>query len=130
MIDKKVELMRFVRFCAVGVLNTAVTFVVFTVLRKFDVNIYLSNVLSYVAGVINSFFWNKKWVYRSKEGRWWKEAALFLLFFGVCYAVQLLVFRALLKIFPEWLTQLCGMGVYSVSNFLLNRLFTFNEKKD
>ena len=127
-INKKEEIGRFIRFCAVGVLNTTVTFIVFTFLRALNVNIYVSNVCSYAAGVINSFIWNKKWVYRSKSGEWVKEAALFLLFFGICYAAQLVVFKAALAHFPEWLSQLIGMAVYSLFNFILNRLVTFNAK--
>ena len=156
-IDKKTELFRFIRFCAVGLLNTLVTFLVFTILRYFEVNIYLSNILSYVAGMVNSFFWNKKWVYKSSSRKWLKEAALFLLFFGICYLAQLQVFRLSLSFFPqwlagtgflsdgtsrlpvslsellrdnlgEWISQICGMAVYSIFNFILNRIFTFNEK--
>lgn len=125
--DRKSEFFRFMRFCVVGVMNTAVTFVVFTVLRHFDVNVYVSNVLGYVAGVINSFLWNKKWVYRSGSRAWFSEALLFLLFFGICYGVQLVAFRAALRILPEWLAQLVGMGVYSVLNYILNRLITFKH---
>ena len=127
--DKKSELRRFVRFCAVGLLNTAVTFVTFTLLRAVGVDIYVSNVLSYAAGVVNSFFWNKTWVYRSREKKFLREALLFLLFFAICYGVQLLVFKAALHLLPESVSQLCGMAVYSVCNFILNRLFTFNDKK-
>ena len=154
MSNNNTELFRFVRFCVVGIMNTLVTFLVFTLLRLLHVNIYASNVLGYVAGVTNSFILSKIWVYRSRSSKWLREAIIFILFFGICYAVQLLVFKAALGFFPqwientgifspleghissdilnmakeEWLPQICGMAVYSVSNFLLNRFFNFNTK--
>lgn len=127
--DGSIEFRRFIRFCIVGALNTTITFVVFTILRHFDVALYLSNVLSYVAGVINSFLWNRTWVYRSEGKTWYVEALLFLLFFGICYSVQLLVFKTALRFLPEWLSQIIGMGTYSVTNFLLNRIFTFKPSR-
>jgi len=128
-VDGNIELRRFIRFCLVGAMNTTITFVVFTVLRYFGVELYVSNILSYVAGVVNSFLWNRSWVYRSKGRRWYVEAALFLAFFGVCYSIQLLVFKTAVHYVPEWLSQIIGMGTYSVTNFLLNRIFTFKPSR-
>jgi len=128
-IDKTTEIKRFVRFCIVGGMNTAITFLVFTLLRYMDVNIYVSNIASYIAGVINSFIWNRNWVYRSEGKKLIVEILLFLLFFGICYSIQLLVFKTALKFLPEWLSQLIGMGTYSTINFILNRVFTFKPKQ-
>lgn len=128
-LEGKEEIRRFIRFCIVGLMNTAVTFLVFTVMRHLGCGLYLSNVLSYVAGVINSFIWNKNWVYRSEGRRWYVEALLFVCFFGICYSIQLVVFKLALLYLPEWLSQILGMGTYSVTNFILNRLFTFRSSK-
>ena len=126
---EKEEVSRFIRFCIVGLINTSITFIVFTLLRYAGAGLYFSNIFSYIAGVVNSFIWNKKWVYRSKGRRWVPEALIFLLFFGLCYGIQLVVFRCALLAFPEWLAQLAGMATYSISNFILNRLFNFNNGK-
>lgn len=125
--DKKVEITKFIRFCIVGLFNTAVTFVVFTLLRWLSCGLYFSNIISYIAGVVNSFVWNKTWVYGSRNSKWLKEAFVFLILFGISYLIQLIVFKTSLNYVPEMLAQLIGMVVYSVTNFLLNRFFNFKN---
>ena len=57
----------FLKFIIVGMINTMVTLVViFTTKSLLGLNPYLSNALGYVAGLTNSFIWNKAWVFRSK----------------------------------------------------------------
>lgn len=55
------------RFSFVGGLNTAVDFLVFTILKEFFVINYLwCQIAAYSAGVINSFICNKVWTFESK----------------------------------------------------------------
>ncbi len=59
-LSKRREMLRFIKYCMVGGLNTMLTLgVIFVSKSVFDVNPYVSNVLGYTAGVINSFLWNK-----------------------------------------------------------------------
>ena len=51
------------KYVIVGCMNTAITLgVIFVCKSLLDVNPYLSNALGYIAGLINSFIWNKNWV--------------------------------------------------------------------
>ncbi len=78
-----------IRFLAVGLLTTAVTFFSFVALyRLLGVNEYFSNMVSYILGLINSYFWNKVWTFKSKGFRA-VEIVAFLVVFGVSYTVQL-----------------------------------------
>lgn len=125
----KSETYKFLRFCAVGVLNSTISFLVFMLLRYLGVSIYVSNLASYIVGVINSFIWSKAWVYRSVCEKWLKEALLFVFFFLICYGLQLLVFRFLISSeIHELVSQVIGMAVFSGSNYLLNRLFNFKNE--
>jgi putative flippase GtrA len=58
-----------VKFGLVGVLNTAVDWIVFFALSHglayFGGHVTLTKGISYTAGVLNSFFWNKAWTFRS-----------------------------------------------------------------
>lgn len=119
------EILRFVRFGLVGVLNTAITFVLFWVLRAVSVDIDLANLLSYLAGMINSFVCNKLWVFRNHGKGWKREAAFFFLGTGICWALQWCAFRGMLLILPELLAQLLGMCFYTLLNYLYNRLIAF-----
>jgi putative flippase GtrA len=59
------------------------------------------------------------------------SAIRFLLVFGVCYLLQLLVLLQLnkhLDIDPYY-NQLLAMGCYTIINFLLNKYITFKQQK-
>ena len=72
------KMLQFVKYCIVGVLNTLVTLGVIYICKSFlGWNLYLSNVLGYVAGVVNSFLCNKSWVFKS-DGSYMREAVRFL----------------------------------------------------
>ena len=93
----------------------------------FDVKYTKANLIGYILGVINSFFWNKLWVFQKKDGKFIREALLFLLIFGICYSLQyicLIVFVEELYLSENW-SQLFSMGIYTVANYILNRCITF-----
>ena len=58
---------QFLRYLIVGVMNTLVTLVVIYLCKsQWGVNQWVSNGIGYVAGLINSFVWNKLWVFNSR----------------------------------------------------------------
>lgn len=68
-LNKKETLIQFIKYGMVGAMNTLVTLGVIFICKTFlGWNLYLSNALGYIAGVINSFIWNKTWVFRSQKG--------------------------------------------------------------
>ena len=79
---------QFLKFIIVGGINTMVTLATIFVCKSLlGVNPYLSNAIGYVAGVANSFLWNRSWVFRS-HGGFYREMAKFFIGFGICYALQ------------------------------------------
>ncbi len=135
------RMLQFVKYCMVGVINTLVTLVTIFVCKSLlGCNPYFSNALGYVLGLINSFLWNKQWVFRSSGG-YLPEATKFLGGFLLCYAVQFAVVYLLsessfgaieLDIFAFVLSgygiaTLIGNVVYTLANFLYNRLITFRR---
>lgn len=136
------KILQFVKYCIVGVLNTLVTFgVIYLCKSLFGWNLYLSNALGYICGVINSFLCNKQWVFHSK-GRLHHEAVKFLLGFALCYALQFWVVWMLTESdFGSLEFAICGIVlsgygiatilgnvVYTLANFVYNRVFTFSDR--
>lgn len=132
-----------IKYGIVGLMNTLVTIVVIFVCKAIlGVNPWVSNALGYIAGVINSFLWNKKWVFKSHNG-YISEALKFLVGFLPCYLVQFATVWLLTECTPlgdmTWticgftfggygVATLIGMVVYTIANFLYNRHITFREK--
>lgn len=136
------SLFQFARYAIVGVINTVVTLVVIFLCKTFlNINPLVANAIGYVAGLINSFIWNKRWVFRT-SGRYVSEAVRFAIGFLVCYGLQLLAVWLLFYHSPlhDFEVQLCaytfsgygastllGNVVYTVSNFVYNRVVTFKH---
>lgn len=135
-----------IKYGLVGISNTIVTFLVFVLLNSlFNVNFYVSNIVGYIAGVLNSFLWNKKWVFKTKNTKVQREMLLFFVGFGFCYIVQLGLLWLLMNFtglrhlqiaaisdFELGETVIAGLGmvVYTLLNYVYNRFITFREKNN
>ena len=67
--DAKNTIWQFLKFSVVGVTNTVVGFVVFYLLTRRGVNYIIAQVISYTAGILNSYIWNSFWTFRKEIGR-------------------------------------------------------------
>ncbi len=133
-------MIQFVKYACVGVLNTLVTLCVIYVCKVlFGVNPLVSNAIGYVAGVVNSFLWNKNWVFKT-SGHYTREAVGFLVGFLICYGLQfltvwLLSYKTPLREFEMsifaftlsgyGLATLLGNVVYTLTNYAYNKIVTF-----
>ena len=138
--QKRKTIVQFMKYVIVGCMNTAITLgVIFVCKSLLDVNPYLSNALGYIAGLINSFIWNKNWVFKSQNG-YSREAIKFEIGFGICYLLQLGVVYGLNSTTfgtYEWqilgiftisgygVATLLGSVAYTVVNYVYNRVVTF-----
>lgn len=135
------RIIQFIRFCLVGSINTLLTLsTIFVCKSLLGVNDYISNIIGYIIGVVNSFFWNKQWVFHS-HGRYHSEALRFATGFLFSYGLQLatvellntsafgsiLINLGFFTLSGYGIATLIGCVVYTVSNFLFNRLITFHH---
>jgi putative flippase GtrA len=120
-------LIQFIKFGLVGISNTVITAVVIWLMLKiFGLNDLSANIIGYIAGLTNSFIWNRKWTFRSKSKI--KDTVFkFILIFVISYLLQLGVLFLLLnslQIDAYW-CHLIAMAVYTLVNFVLNKFYTF-----
>lgn len=137
--DRK-TMIQFIKYSMVGVMNTLITLIVIYVCKSLlGVNEYFSNTIGYIAGLINSFLWNRNWVFKVKEDSL-NQIIRFAAGFLLCYGLQFLVVWVLNEHTflgsMEWTVQgftfggygvatIVGMVVYTLANFVYNRLITF-----
>lgn len=131
------------KYAVIGVLNTLITLVVFYLLNtKMGLSYGISNVVGYIFGVINSFLWNRNWVFKTKNN-FKRELLLFVCGFLICLALQLCVSWILLEglgwkslpddIIPFFPMQKAGQNIvmvlamiaYTLANYAYNRFVTF-----
>lgn len=120
---------QFLKFLGVGVLNTLISLAIIYITMSFGLNYKLANMIGYIAGMSNSYIWNKNWVFGSKNNVL-KELFWFSVSFAICYGLQygLLVLMVEQWHWNDYLAQLLAMGAYTVTNFVLNRMITFRKK--
>jgi putative flippase GtrA len=120
-------LVQFVKFGIVGVSNTVLTLVVYTVLLKvFGVWYLAASGIGFVVGAVNGFLLNRRWTFREHVGD-----ALTPVRWGIVQTCGLAVDEALLYLFvhdahlDKLLAQVCATAVVTVSTFFVNRAWTF-----
>lgn len=121
---------RFVRFAVTGGLNTLVDFVVFFLLSGvWHWHEVPAQILSYSAGILNSYCINRRWTFQtrnrffSREMLWFIGVNLFVLGVSVASLWLLTVYTGFGILVRKILTTLLTM----VLGFVLNRLLVFRS---
>ena len=139
-VSKKIPLLwQFAKFAQVGVLNTAIDFgilnlLIFVTGITSGLSIIPLNAISFSIAIINSFFWNEKWVFETK-----KEAN-FITFVvvtliglainsGIVYAITTFVPPTFVDSQKLWvnLAKVLATGISLIWNFTGYRLIVFKK---
>jgi len=118
---------QFVKFGIVGVSNTLLTLVVYTVLLKvFGVWYLAASAIGFAVGATNGFLLNRRWTFREHVGD-----ALTPVRWGIVQSGGLAINEGLLYLFvhdaqlDKLVAQVCATAVVTITTFLVNRAWTF-----
>lgn len=119
-------MIQFIKFSLVGVINTAISFGLYSLLVFFNVNYIGANVISYSIGTVNSYLWNKGWVFKSRE----KHSKMIYKFIGVNSITLLfnsfvLYYTVSILGMNKLTSQIIATSLGMMMNFVLNKLWTF-----
>ncbi|WP_180272624.1 GtrA family protein [Konateibacter massiliensis] len=128
--EKWQSLMQFVKFGMVGLSNTLLTYVVYVICVAIGIHYQVSYFIGYMAGIINAFYWNNKYVFKKQDG---EERSLIRAFIKcvmsyaggyVCSSALLFLWVAILHL-PEYISPLISLLVTIPLNFILNKKWAF-----
>lgn len=121
--EKWQGLIRFVKFCAVGVSNTAISLGIYYIFVAVKPELYLvGNIAGFVVSVLNSYFWNSRFVFKKTD-----QKAKTLLKTFVAYGSNLLIGSGLLYLLvdilgiSEFIAPLCSLAVTIPLNYFINK---------
>lgn len=127
------QLVKLVKFGITGVMNTAVDFWVYTLLVSFfSMGLYVSQIISYSCGMLNSYVVNRKWTFSTQNGFFSGELVRFivlnlsmmLLGMGIIYVcTQKLMFHKLVA-------KLISTLLVLIINFLISNFWVFRSRSD
>jgi putative flippase GtrA len=129
----------FVRFLFVGVINTIVGLsMMYVLLNGFGLSYWVSTFLGNMVGAGVSYFLNKKFTFKSNAP---VSGSLlrFILVIGVCYFISYFLgirlagwilnqLFSLPNTLQKELGVLIGTGLYTILNYLGQKVFVFKEK--
>ena len=126
---------QFIKFGLVGVSNTAISYGAYTLLTYFGVPYVLSNIVAFVVSVLNSFFWNNRYVFKKNENEarntWFVLFKTFLAYgsTGLVLSNVLLVLLVEKVHMNKYIAPLLILVITIPLNFVLNKCWAFKSKK-
>lgn len=118
---------QFMKFCLVGVSNTAVYLGTYYLLLYFGVYYLIGNIVGFVVSVFNAFLWSSKYVFKSQQQ---SKAQIFVKTY-VAYGCTTLVSTCLIYGMVEYIgiskyiAPLISLLVTIPLNFVLNKFWSF-----
>jgi putative flippase GtrA len=121
-------MVQFIKFAVVGVLNSAIQYLVFLLLYSLAGTQYLvASIIGYVAGMLNSYVLNRRWTFGSRNQQLLTELGRFvavnLISLGVNLGLLFLLVSAGIMV-PQW-AQVLAIAGSTLVNFVLNKVWTF-----
>ncbi len=127
-----VVLVQFVKFGIVGVSNTLLTFIVYTLLLKvFGVWYIAASAIGFIVGAVNGFLLNRRWTFAGHVGD-----ALTPVRWAIVQTCGLGINLGLLYVFvhdaelDKLLAQAFATVVVTISTFFVNRAWTFRHEPE
>lgn len=127
---KRRVIRQFIKFGLVGLSSTVIDWGIYLVLERFFSIFYLmAKILSFSVAVFNSFYWNRRWTFRSADPQKLRQLIKFLMIASVGLVLNALVmFVAVDKIkLHDIYGLILATGFVTFWNFLANKFYTFKE---
>ncbi len=117
------------KYGVIGFFNTLFTYAIFFALINYcNVHYKVANPLTFLIGFVISFYFNRKWTFKSEKSVR-RDSILFSLIFAVSFGCQFWLISYLTevqKMKPE-LSQIFAMVLFTTLNFSGNKLITFKK---
>ena len=119
-------ILQFVKYVIVGLINTAIYYGIYYLMLQLGFSYALSLTVGTIAGVINSYFWNKYFTFRTKK-RTVAETVKFLIVYGVQYLSNLLIIYLCVEYLgiTEELAGLAAIGIGTFIGFFGHKFWSF-----
>lgn len=125
------NLIQFLKFGIVGISNTAISLIVYYAVLWINQDWYLAgNVLGWIVSVANAYFWNHRYVFKTKTERFsqrLKELGKTYLSYGMTFLLSTILLYLEVEL-ANWSAVLCPVANLLITiplNFVLNKFWTF-----
>lgn len=125
---KHIPLMKqFVKFGLVGVSNTAISMGIYYGLYLLGVNYLLANLAGFIISVLNSYYWNNKYVFNKTSDGHLKPLLKTYLAYSTTLGLSTLLLFVMVQLLgiSALIAPLVNLCVTVPINFVMNKLWAF-----
>ena len=124
---------QFIKFGLVGATSTIVSLLIYSFCVYLQVQYFIANFLAFVLSVLNSFFWNNKFVFKKNDGTY-RNLFYTLLKSYASYSITGIFFQSLLLFLfidklgiSKYIAQILCILINLPVNFLLNKYWSYKS---
>ncbi len=125
---------QFLKFSLVGLSNTIITYCVYCVLIALGMQYIFSYIVGFLAGMINSFIFNNKYVFptANKNNQIETFAKMVIVYFFIGIILGNIILYGLVEklYFSKYLAPIIVLFFTTPLNFIFNKYWAFNTKKE
>jgi len=121
-------IVQFIKFGLVGLSNTAISLLIYYIFVFISKDLYLiGNTVGFIVSVLNSYYWNNKYVFNKKSGSNILPLAKTFLAYGGTFILGsvLLYFMVNTLRISELIAPIINLIITIPLNFLLNKFWAF-----
>ena len=120
------NVLQFLKFLVVGVLNTIIFLVVYYSLLNLGVNYIVSNISGFLVSILNAYFLNSKYVFLKNNNA--KNFLKVFMVYGTTTILSTLLLYLMVDIIKisDKIAQLINLCITTPTNFYLNKFWAFN----
>jgi len=131
----KSSVIQFIKFGIVGLSNTIISYLIYALLVYLGFHYLIASILAFFLSVLNSFFWNSRYVFKKDNGA--KRSvlqALIKTFISYAFTglllqnIFLFIFIDILHI-SKYIAPLISLVVTVPLNFIMNKYWAFRQSK-
>lgn len=126
-------LIQFIKFGIVGISNTLISYCTYAVLVWLGVNFLISNLMGFVVSVLNSFYWNSRYVFDLNNADT-KQKLKALIKTFISYAGTGLVLSSAMLILwidivhlSKYIAPIINLIITVPVNFVINKVWAFKK---
>lgn len=125
---------QFIKFCLVGVSNTLISYGVYALCIALGAHYLVGSIVGFVISVLNSFFWNNRFVFKQEDNNrtWWKVLIKTFVSYGFTgFIVSNLLLIMWIEVFniSEFIAPIINLCVTMPLNFIMNKFWAYRKEK-
>ena len=129
--EQWLNLLQFVQFGFVGIINNLICYVTYLILIALGMHYTPANIIGFSVSVINSYYWNNKYVFSTENKRiWWKTFLKTYISYagtGIIFSNILLVLWIEVLHIPEFIAPILNLIFTIPINYLINKLWAYKN---